>query len=403
MGRFNLNDPIDFAKVTSSTLQGLLGAFGRDPREWDILEASYNDLVFHVFESDQDFNGALPQITDSGGRRKVKYLFPYKDGQALDDLGAQPESFDLEILLFGDKYKNAFIKLFAELNKPQPGVLVHPVRGRIKCAMEDFTNVHEASTRKAVLIRLKMIQSSFTVASFGTIAEDNTVKGALGRVLDAFKTIDNVITKVESTTIFVTAVKNEILDLVESYKTAFGKTSQRMNNSFNEGSSEDLPTLSPINRGGAIGLNGDQFDTFTEVVTPEEAFKDVPSEELATVGGVIDTLEAEKEVNALREDVDEIIVAIDEGSEVGSIEFHDDIVDLKETALLMQDVLEKGVASSQVQVVEYITPRLMSIREVAFENGVSVDGVEDIEILNPDLLSVNFIEIDTTLRIPVTQ
>lgn len=398
----DLNNALDFAKLTSSTASGLLSAFGRDPSEWDILEASYNDIVFHVFQSQQDYKAALPRITDSGGRRKVQYRFPYVDGQALDDLGAQPETFEMEILIFGQRYKKALTKLFAELNKPQVGVLVHPVRGKINCAMESYRLVHEHSSRNAVMLQITFIQQSFIIASFGTIKEDKTTKGWIARALGAFQTIDSAISKVESTLIFTQSVKNSTTALLEDYKSFFSSTLGRMNNSFNDGGSADLPTLKPVNEGGTVGDDGTVYNSAAVVASQTEAFNAVPTSDIEAEDGVIDVLEAEKEVNTLRGKLDTAIAALEAGaSGLGALEFYDDILDLKKTAVTMQQVLETAVASSRYKIVEYELPRLMSLREVAYANGLGPDSVEELEKLNPSLLSTNHIAEGTTVKVAV--
>ncbi len=95
-----------------------------------------------------------------------------------------------------------------------------------------------------------------------------------------------------------------------------------------------------------------------------------------------------------------VIASIDANG--GSLELFDTNLDLKQTAVQMQDVLEKGIASSQAQIIDYTTPQEMSIREVAFANGLSVQRVQDIDLLNPDLLSVNFIAKGTQVKVPVS-
>ena len=86
MSKLDLNKPLDFARATMGDLGAVLQTFtGQDAGDWDIQEASYNNVVFHVFASKQIYNGAISQINDSGGRRKVKYQFPYQDGQTTDD------------------------------------------------------------------------------------------------------------------------------------------------------------------------------------------------------------------------------------------------------------------------------------------------------------------------------
>lgn len=397
MGRFDLNTPVDFARLTSSLTSQLLGAFGKDPKMWAIEEASYNGIVFHVFKSTQTYQGALSSIVDQGGRRKVKYLYPYVDGQALDDLGARPEQFDLEVVLFGSRYKEILIRLMSELNKPQAGTLDHPVRGKITCAMETYSLRHSNEMRNAASLTLTMIQQTFTISSYGTVASDNSLKGALSRALGAFKKISSAIDKVNASIIATQSAKAFLTSAIEEYKSLYARTLGRINQSFNAGTSIDIPTLLPTYLGGLATT------IYASVVSPNDPFASIPVSEItAPIQKPLDTQEAQKEVNSVRDSAGSVIADMEDmGGGLGSLEFHDNIVDIKSTAIDMQSALEKAVASSNAVVTDYTVRILMSIREVAFAVGINVDRVNEIELLNPELQSVNWIPKGSTLKVPV--
>lgn len=392
----DLNNPLDFAKATLSSVAGIVSDFaGRDPSQWDILEGSYNGVLFHVFQSKEVYSGALSQVADSGGRRKVKYQFPYRDGQTTDDLGAKPESFEMDVLIHGTRYMQGFNKLLKELQKPTPGDLIHPVRGSLKVVPEEWTITHSSTTRQAVALRLVFVEHNFSVGEFRTI-DDKSVKGALVRALEAFARIERAILNVQGAIIFVNNIKTKIAAALEAYKLGYGDSLSRMNRTFNKGTSVDIPTLLPSNQGGVS--DGGNFPT---VASPGDPFADVP-ETVSTSETTAAQAVAEitKEVNQLRKDVELIIEDMSQGE--GSLEFYDDIIALKETAVFLQDVLEKGIASSQSRIVEYVTPRIMSLREVAFENGIPVDRTDELDLLNPSLLSINYIAKGTSLKVPVS-
>lgn len=405
MGRFDLNNAADFAKVTLSDAATLLSDFsGKNPGDWDIQEGSYNGVLFHVFKSKSDWDGALGNITDSGGRRLAIFKFPYVDGQTTDDLGRQGESFDLDILIHGPRYKNGLLALMAELNKPTPGELVHPVRGKIKVKAQHYQLLHSSEKRKAVAIRLTLVEHSFTLGGFGT-KQDATVKGALAKALDAIQKIENVITNVQGAIIFASDVKAHFVALLNDFKGGYSTVLGRINVTYNRGGSTDMPALLPVNNGGTLNSDGSvKQSSFPSVASPSDPFQSVPVAQVSQAASTaVATAQLVKEVNTLRGNlttiVDELSASGQNGE--GSLVFYDDILNLKLAAIAMQDALEKGIASSQTHLVNYVTPRVMSLREVAFENGVDVDRVYDLEVLNPQLLSTNFIDKGTAVQVPI--
>lgn len=402
MGILDLNNNLDFAKLTLSDASTILQDFtGKNPADWDILEGSYNGVLFHVFRSKEVYNGALGSISDSGGRRKVKYRFPYKDGQTTDDLGRKPETFEMDILIFGPKYLSGLSKIMNEMNKSTPGELVHPVRGRIKCVPEDFQFLHSSEKRKAVAIRLVFIEHSFTIGEFKS-TNDSTVKGALAKALDAFKSIEAAIVKVQGAVTFSSDVRNHVNQLLNRYNKNYSATLGSINKTFNPAGSVDIPGLLPVNEGGLQKSDGSRVDSvFTTVISPSDPFAQIPLDQVsqATATALVSS-QITKNVNSLRDDLNVILGLMETGS--AALELHDEIVALKKTAILMQDALEKGIASSQTRIVEYTTPRVMSLREVAFANGVLVNRVYELEVLNPSLLSTNYIEAGTSLKVPIS-
>jgi hypothetical protein len=111
----------------------------------------------------------------------------------------------------------------------------------------------------------------------------------------------------------------------------------------------------------------------------------------------------QKEVAALRTDVNTIIDLLSASANgAGALEFYEEILDLKDSAIQMQAVLETGIASSQARIIEYVTPQIMSLREVAFANGISLERVSELDQLNTFLQSTNFIEAGVSLRVPVS-
>ena len=405
----DLNLPTDFAKVTTSGVAGILSQFtGKGESAWKISEGSYTGggpegslVVFHVFESAVPHKGALSKITDNTGRRKVKFRFPFKDGQTTSDLGRKPNTYTLDIILFGDSYLSAFKDLLTELNDPVPGILNHPVLGKINCGMEELEVTHQSEERKAVTLRLTLIEHNFSVAQINP--QDPTVRGALSKLSDAFAKIDRAIAAVEGTIIAVRSLKNQIKNTLNDYKTLFARTSSNMNSVFNPGGTGDFPSLLPVQQGGSQDAQGNIVSEIsTAAASPTDPFSSVPINITTQTDSAIAAEQIAKEVQSSRDTLSSAILQMQgAGDGQGALEFFDNVIELYETAIDLQAAYEKGKQSSQVRVIQYTTPRLMSIREVAFSVGIPVSRVNEIDILNPFLECTNFIPQGTLLRVAV--
>lgn len=392
MSRFDINQLGDFQRLTlgsaAAITQTLLGA-GRNPEEWDILEGSYNGVIFHVFQSKATYQGALRQVRDTRGRRKVKYRFPYRDGQTTDDLGRTPSTFSMEVLIHGNHYLDGLQALLDELDKPTPGDLIHPVFGSMVVAVEDFEIVHESGQRKAAEMKIVFIEHNFTIGNLEDVV-DTSVKGALAFALSAFAAIDAAITNITGAAIFALSLRRQILQALQEYKLAYSDTLQQLNKNFNTRGSSDIPGLLPTNKGGTgtpgtgttFPLAGEPIDDNATNVIPALAASEMT-----------------KLVNQRRAELAAILASMIAVDPLGQ---HDTILGLKNTAISMQDVLEKGIASSKARVIDFITPRDMSLREVAFANSLAANKSIEIAQLNPALDSVNLVVVGTTVRVPIT-
>jgi hypothetical protein len=411
MGRFNLNNATDFARATNSFGAGILQTFtGTGNSAWVIEEGAYksginpeNIVIFHVFRSATDYQGALSQISDSGGRRKAKFLFPYVDGQLTEDLGRMPETFTLDIILHGSRYQNAFAALLRILNEPVPGTLVHPVRGEIRCAMESYELIHQESQRKAVAIRLTMVEHSVEPLVLRT-REDKSAPSKLQKLTAAFSKIERVINKVQSVSFLVTSVKNQIIQGLQEYQKSYAKVAGNMNATFNPGGAP-IPALLPVTEGGLQGEDGEFVTNATTIaVSPSDPFAQTPIELTdETLQTALAIEQISKDIESTRGQVSELISTLEtSGDGEGAFEFYDNIIELRETANDLQDAFEAGKQSSQVTLIEYTTPRLMSVREVAFDNGLSPDDAIQVAYLNPELESLNYIPRGTVLKVALT-
>lgn len=409
MGKFDLNNPIDFARATNSFGAGIVQTFtSRGSREWLIEEGSYqsgvdptNIMVFHVFRSAKDYNGALSQVTDTGGRRKAKFIFPFKDGQLTADMGREAESFQLEILIHGDNYLAAFNDLLRILNEPTPGTLTHPVRGKITCGMEHYEIIHQDSQRKAAAIRLTMTEHSLEALALKK-APDKTAPSLLSKLSGAFTKIESAINTVQGAVFLVQSVKNQIVQGLKDYQNAYAKIAGNMNQTFNPGG--NIPALLPTQSAGTQNASGQIVtNSVTVAASPNDPLQSLPPSLVSTeLQQALAIDHIQKDLQNTRDQVAASITALEEaGNGQGAFEFFDNIIDLRTTANDLQNAFEAGKQSSQARIVDYITPQVMSIREVGFANGILPDQSNEIALLNPELDSLNFIAQGTTVRVAV--
>jgi len=90
----------------------------------------------------------------TGGRKFVKKEFPNRDTQTIEDLGLQPRSYQLEIIISDrgktpdnltpkEDYFQYRDKLLAAIEAKGPGVLIHPLYGRIENVVATTLSINE--------------------------------------------------------------------------------------------------------------------------------------------------------------------------------------------------------------------------------------------------------------------
>ena len=393
----DLGNPTDFAKATLSGVSSLLNTLtGLNKSDWIIEESAYghteSDLViFHVFKSTKDYNGAVGQVQDNISRRVVPFEFPYVDGQTTSDLGRNGESFDFDILIFGPNYYAAYIALLQEFNDPRPGTLIHPIRGRMTAKFKDATITHKSDARQAVTIRARFVEHSFEV-SFK--AASPTTKSALADAVGFIGKINQVITKIDSNLNVLASIRNQIKALLGDYSTGYTAALVAMNTTFNGGSSSDIPGLLPNNpaAGTAFPSASDPNDPFSGL-TPEQ----IQSQQSPALA----SLQAIDRVKVVRLQAAAAVASMSAAnSGEGALIFYDDSLVVKQSVLSMQKVLELGLQSSNATIKKYRVPHVMGLREVCFANGLAVDRAFELEQLNPSILSANLIPKGTILEVP---
>lgn len=418
LGALNPNAPSQLAGLTVGALGNILSNFaGKNVALWDIDEASYisnatkqanpNALpaVFHVFQTAQDFKAGLSNVNDQYGRRKVKYMFPYKDGQASDDLGKKPADYTFDVIIHGPNYLAGVQALVNELSQPTPGVLTHPIFGDIDVIVEDYTMVHGADERLAVHLQLKFSENSFTLQdSFDISASNNkSFTSAIGKVLSAFNKITNLANAVTANLQAASTVRQQVLQSIADFQSFYALTAGQINAAFNSNPSS-IPTLFPVNTGGVQNPDGTVVNPpITGGLSPNDPFANVPLSQLSAAAQT--AIAAQSTQNSLQTTWNkgaamiQLLESTLNGQ--GALTFHDNILDIKNTLLDLENSIKAGLASSRFKVFMYKLPYDMSAREVCYLNNVSLDNVAEIGILNPTLDSTNNIPKGTVLTVAV--
>ena len=275
--------------------------------------------------------------------------------------------------------------------------------------LEEFEITHTYESRNACRMRLIFTEHNFNIGSInspelsGFLKAFRGIKDAINACLSAFAAIDNAIATIQSAIGLTQQLKNLLTAKTSTYKDDYGKVLVKINKSFNKDGDSDLPAVVPVNEGGARNADGTPArNTSVPFLSPNDPQVAIAGTTSAATVAVIESKQAQDEVNDLRAQANDIIATMSAtmGGQ-GEVDFADTILQIKKTALLMQDALKAGIQSSNATIVEYTVARLMSLREVAFVNGLSVDIFEQIDLLNPSILSVNYIEQGSVLKIPV--
>lgn len=417
-GALNPNAPSQLAGLTVGALGNILSNFaGKTVALWDIDEAAYisnatkqanpNALpaTFHVFQSQQPFKAGLANVQDNYGRRKVKYMFPYKDGQASDDLGKKPAEYAFDVIIHGPNYLAGVQALVNELSQPTPGVLTHPIFGDIDVMVEDYTMAHAAEERLAVHLQLKFTENSFTLQDAFDISSSNkkSFTSAIGKVLDAFNKIQTLANAVTANLQAASTVRQQVLQSVADFQSFYALTAGQINAAFNSNPAS-IPTLFPVNKGGVQNADGTVTNPpITGGLSPNDPFANVPVSQLSQAAQVAIAAQTTEKSLQTAWDKGGAMIALLESTlnGQGALRFHDNILDIKNTLLDLENSIKAGLASSRFRIFKYTLPWNMSAREVCFVNNISLDNVAEIGVLNPTLDSTNDIPKGTVLTVAV--
>ena len=175
---------------------------------------------------------------------------PYEDGQTTDDMGRRGEDFDIDVVFFGPRYKSGMLAFLAQVQRPQPGTLIHPVRGSVRCGMETYSLIHSHDAKQAVVMRVRFTEHNFDVAKLDIKSIAKSVKGRLSGAIAALQKVGQAIETVRAAVLLVVSIRRDIERKSKKFKNYVQGFLVDANATFNPGSSADLPGIVPVHQGG---------------------------------------------------------------------------------------------------------------------------------------------------------
>ncbi len=410
---FNLSGTLNGSAGIAAAGSGLLtdasslAAFGLDQKMWQIKEASFTTstgtvLLFQTFITIKPYKAAMNAVNDNVSRRKIKYKIPYVDGQATDDLGREGGTFDFDVLIHGTQYKQGLAIIQKLIQQSIPGSLMHPVLGKIPCVIQDIQMVHEASSRNAVRVKLIFIEHNYGLLGLEPVNKNkllSTVSSALATALETVNTIQNAIASVQAAVLFAEVLKASISNHLALFGKNLNLFLSSLNLTFNSKSASSLPSLVPVQQGGNLNPDGTISTSSNSILSTTVSTQVSPKTNQTIPASTVQA--AINQANVLRDQIQSIITLMESGPN-GALIFYDNIIALKKSAVDMTNAVNSAIATNNASLLNYTTPRLMSLREVAFLNGISVDRVDELGTLNKDLLSANYIPKDTLVVVPAS-
>lgn len=371
---------------------------------------------------------ALEQIEDKGGRRLAIYEYPYQDGQAVADLGRKGEEFSLNLKFWGLQYQTRFQDFVENVAKYNgPGQIIHPIRGVFPVKFKEWDFIHKHDEWNSVTIKAIFIEDNSLILQQQnkggsqqkpSVSIDQSIRNALSTLSTVRAAISSAISDVTALLRLPGAIKNafqltaksltdQIAGLQAQFAATFSTNAQL--NQVNAQAAAVGSNLLNINS-GTIPSNttsSNQGITTTSVLPPvlQAGFDPSTSalllEQITTFvnGSQVTTQQAIYAANQIRSGISQAI--IDAEAQFGVYSF-DIVFGYRQLAVMVQQLTEDCVSSVTPTIVQYTTPRAMSLRQIAFANNLTPEDQNAIANLNPFLPSINRVEKGTVVLVPST-
>ena len=197
-----------------------------------------------------------------GGRRKAIKLFPNKNTQSVEDMGAIPRKYKLEIILSDSQASDYFgyrKQLLASFENPAPGTLIHPFYGRIDNVVSTTYNLNESfgefgsaiiSVSFEITENIGIPQDSGLLSS-KVISSNNKVQDSLKSFIgDSFKVSNNVVSNINDATNKV----NDIIDSSESATSFVGGAIGTLTDFVNDSTAFVSDAIGTVNASNAFNV-----------------------------------------------------------------------------------------------------------------------------------------------------
>ena len=219
--------------------------------ENEIFLGSYKEIPIRIS------GGSL-----EGGRRKAIKLFPNKNTQSVEDMGAIPRKYKLEIILSDSQASDYFgyrKQLLASFENPAPGTLIHPFYGRIDNVVSTTYNLNESfgefgsaiiSVSFEITENIGIPQDSGLLSS-KVISSNNKVQDSLKSFIgDSFKVSNNVVSNINDATNKV----NDIIDSSESATSFVGGAIGTLTDFVNDSTAFVSDAIGTVNASNAFNV-----------------------------------------------------------------------------------------------------------------------------------------------------
>jgi prophage DNA circulation protein len=233
--------------------------------ENEIFLGSYKEIPIRIS------GGSL-----EGGRRKAIKLFPNKNTQSVEDMGAIPRKYKLEIIL-SDSQANDYFgyrkQLLASFESPTPGTLIHPFYGRIDNVVSTTYNLNEnfgefgsaiISVSFEITENIGIPQDSGLLSSkviSSNIKVQDSLKSFVG---NSFKVSNNVVSNINDATNKV----NNIIDSSKSATSFVGGAIGTLTDFVNDSTAFVSDAIGTVNASNAFNVfNATLADFQTDVVS----------------------------------------------------------------------------------------------------------------------------------------
>ncbi len=132
-------------------------AFRRVVMAWQetLQDASFRGVPFDVLST-----------TDNNKQAVIMHSIPYVNGGSLEPTGYDPRAFNVSAIIWGEDYENRLTQLELALNQIYLGQLIHPTRGVLTVAVQDYSVKHLEEEVETARIDIVFIEEGFVTELF---------------------------------------------------------------------------------------------------------------------------------------------------------------------------------------------------------------------------------------------